>query len=94
MSDLPQRGPAKEPAPKDRELVLRGWTLDDLPDADVTLLIRTSDDDQPIWIGHYDGEAWRDGAGEVIIDEILGWMHLEDAAAVLDHVSRRAKEGA
>jgi hypothetical protein len=37
---------------------------DEMPDADLTVMIHHAGEDEPVWMGYHDGETWRmvDGA--------------------------------
>lgn len=62
------------------------WTTDQLPDSDLTVLIRFSDTAEfPIWPGFHDGEQWCSASADTLEGPVLGWMNLEDAAAALDN---------
>jgi len=55
------------------------------PDADMSVLMRLADGDFPVWCGFWDGAVWRnDDGGEVRPGDVVGWMHLENAAIILD----------
>lgn len=56
----------------------------DLPDADITVLMRLDSEEWPIMLGYYDGECWRDIDAMRQDAKVLGWMHFEDAAKHLD----------
>ena len=59
----------------------------DLPDCDISVLVRTTHEEYPIMFGFYDGEEWVSDNGEtmkLLKCEVIGWMHLEDAARILD----------
>ena len=56
----------------------------EMPDSEITVLMRLDDEEYPIWPGFWDGEKWRQAdAGEVGC-RVVGWMHLENAAMILD----------
>ena len=40
---------------------------DDLPDADLTVLITVADAAEPAWLGYLDGETWRDVDGMPVV---------------------------
>jgi hypothetical protein len=65
----------------------------DMPDSDICVLMRLDDDEFPVLVGYHDGEHWRTDDAEFISPklghEVIGWMHLETAAKILD-----AKAGA
>lgn len=60
------------------------WIIDKLPDSDLTVLIRCSGSEFPVWPGFHDGEEWRSATGETLEGPVSGWLELEDAAAKLD----------
>jgi hypothetical protein len=63
---------------------MKAWITNELPDSDLTVLIRIEHDAEPIVIGFHDGECWRDiGAGR-LESPVNGWMNLDAAAAILD----------
>ncbi|WP_198086637.1 hypothetical protein [Variovorax sp. E3] len=50
------------------------WTPveDGLPDADLTVnIMLTAESDEPIWLGYYDGEMWRDIEGMPV--DVVAW---------------------
>lgn len=55
-----------------------------LPDSDITVLMRLDDDEYPVWPGFHDGEQWRVADGEQVTTNVTGWMHLGVAAGILD----------
>jgi hypothetical protein len=63
---------------------VKRWITDSLPDADMTVLLRLSGEEYPVWPGYHDGEGWRSAGGEELEGPVLGWMELGDAAAALD----------
>lgn len=72
---------------------MSAWVTDHLPDSDQLVLIRCSGEELSIWPGFHDGEEWRSASAETLEGPVLGWMQLEDAAAVLDanRTQRRQK---
>lgn len=60
-----------------------GWITDQLPDSDMTVLMKLSDAEFPIWPGFHDGEEWRSADSSTVSGPVLGWMELEDAAELL-----------
>jgi hypothetical protein len=54
------------------------------PDEDVLVLCRVTDDEEPIQMGFVDEGRWCDDGGGLMDARVLGWMHLEDAALLLD----------
>jgi hypothetical protein len=55
-----------------------------LPDSDVTVLVRLADEETPVWPCFHDGEFWRTADASTVCGPVAGWMHLEDAAKLLD----------
>ncbi len=46
-----------------------------MPDADMTVLIRLADDEsEPVWLGWWDGERWYDALGTVV--EMVRWAEM------------------
>ena len=62
-----------------------------LPDSDITVLMRVTDDEFPVWPGFHDGTEWRNADGSSKDEGVIGWMHLEDAAKALDGKKNRTK---
>lgn len=60
------------------------WVTNTLPESDMTVLIRCSGDEYPVWPGFHDGEQWCSADGSTLEGPVLGWMELETAAEVLD----------
>jgi hypothetical protein len=61
------------------------WITSELPDSDMTVLMRLKDSENPIWPGFHDGESWRTADAATVEGPVLGWMELEAAALMLDH---------
>ena len=57
-----------------------------LPDSDVTVLMRLTDEEYPILIGFHDGEDWRQIDASLVAGQVTGWIHLEQAANILDAI--------
>lgn len=38
----------------------------ELPDAEMTVLIATPDEDEPVWLGYFDGRDWRTVEGRLV----------------------------
>ena len=55
-----------------------------LPDSDILVLIRTRSTEYPIVLGFHDGECWRLDSDAKVGCRVVGWMHLHDAAKLLD----------
>jgi hypothetical protein len=60
------------------------WITDSLPDDEMTVLMRVQDTEYPVWPGFRDGGQWCYADGSTVEGPVLGWMHLEDAATILD----------
>jgi hypothetical protein len=62
------------------------WIMDRNPDSNKTVLVRLEMARSPIWIAFYQDRKWYyHGGGKIPKTIFKGWMHLEDAAAVLDN---------
>jgi len=73
-----------------------GWVSPkrDLPDAEICVLIRTGSEEWPLALGWYDGEHWLELSSDRITASVMGWMHMEDAAGILDTIAFTKKGGA
>lgn len=67
------------------------WITNQLPDSDMTVLMRLDDEAYPVWPGWHDGERWRSADASLVEREVIGWMELEDAARILDSASKNNK---
>lgn len=47
---------------------------DDSPDADLTVIVRLRNNEEPVWIGFFDGEEWRDADGQPV--EVVRWAEM------------------
>lgn len=65
-----------------------------LPDDDISVLIRTNSQDWPLALGWLDAGVWRELSADAIDAEVTGWMHMEDAAGILDTIAFANKGGA
>lgn len=54
-----------------------------LPDSDITVLALLDDPEEPVWPCFHDGESWRLADASICRQRVLGWMHLDAAAAAL-----------
>lgn len=63
------------------------WNTE-LPDSEITVLVRREDDELPLMIGYHDGEGWCCGDGRPMCFKVTGWLHLEEAAQILDGGAR------
>ena len=60
----------------------------ELPDADTTVMIRTINASEPVWLGYHDGERWMAVEGNPV--EVEAWTDLpEDSARPLTEVEYR-----
>ncbi len=67
------------PSPRHRldpgqEVITWHAVAESLPDADITVLVRTRGSEEPVWLGYLDGEQWRDVEGLEI--EVTHWAEL------------------
>lgn len=53
----------------------------EMPDADETVLVHCPKEDEPVWLGFFDGEDWRTVDVECI--EVTHWMPLPEPPAAL-----------
>lgn len=54
-----------------------------LPDADLTVLIHCPISDDPVWLGYFDGETWRDvDGGDLGTTFVDHWANLPDPPVV------------
>lgn len=62
------------------------WNQGCLPDDEIRVLVRTDGIEDPVIVAyHADGGWWGDDGVAMPLDvRVLGWMHLEAAASVLD----------
>lgn len=60
---------------RQRELIDWHDVTDQLPDADITVLICSTDSDEPVWLGWFEaGDSWYEiGGGKITV---LRWAHL------------------
>lgn len=75
---------SKRQAPSTREAPNTKWIADRLPDDEITVLMRLDDPEYPILLGFIDGLLWRSADATPVVGTVKGWMHLEDAAQLLD----------
>jgi hypothetical protein len=71
-----------------------GWVSPEqsMPDAEICVLIRVQSEDWPLAIGWSDGVRWFELSADPIDSTVTGWMHMEDAAGILD-TTAFAKKG-
>lgn len=63
------------------------------PDDDTLVLMRQASEEYPIWPGYHEAGQWIDVHGGTVDVQVLGWMHLEDAAKHLDAKPAPARDG-
>jgi hypothetical protein len=68
-----------------------GWISpdDEMPDDETLVLLRVDDDEYPVNMGFHESDGWRFTSADLIEEDVLGWMHLHDAAAVPDWFDAR-----
>lgn len=50
---------------------------DSLPDADIEVLVCSTNENFPVWIGYHDSEAWNWVSGfRVLIGEVTHWAEM------------------
>ncbi len=54
------------------------------PDDNTTVLLRIDNDEDPITTGFIENRCYRFEEGGRILSPILGWLHLDEAARLLD----------
>lgn len=47
-----------------------------LPDSDDTLLCALAGDDEPVWPGFFDGDAWRSIHGGEFVGTVVAWARM------------------
>jgi len=60
------------------------WITNQLPDDNITVLVRLDYGVMPIWPCFRVAGRWYSDDGLVVISDVTRWMHLDDAAALLD----------
>lgn len=68
----------------------------DKPDDEIAVMLRlASEGDEPLALGHHADETWWiNGADPVALGlDVIGWMHVHEAAAILDHATRSNARG-
>ena len=85
--------PASPPSPG--QTGSASWITKELPDDEITVLIRLKDDEWPVVLGWHEDGQWRDtNADELEESVVIGWMHLHEAAAILDAQNDKLTGGA
>ncbi len=56
----------------------------DPPDSDITILLRLADPENPLWPGFHDGITYRFADATTCTAKIIGWLHLDEAADLVD----------
>jgi hypothetical protein len=78
---------AREQAPRAAQAKPATHWHKDKPDADIRVLIRVDSPDYPLAVGFTDGSVWHFDDGFSVAGTVLGWLDLDDAAALLDAAS-------
>jgi hypothetical protein len=87
QTNLKQTGAASATAAPDSN-----WITDELPDDEMTVLMRLKDDEFPVWPGFRDDGVWNSCDGSTVQGPVLGWMHLEYAAHCLDRPRTKGRK--
>ena len=67
------------------------WIKRQLPDEEITVVIRLRNEEWPVTLGFRESGRWYDMSANVINRlEVCGWMHLHEAAALLDRKGAKA----
>lgn len=74
---------AVDNAPVDQKAKKPSAWRTDFPDADIEVLVRLDNEEFHLGVACYDGEKWMECDQEMCC-AVRGWMHLEDAARILD----------
>jgi hypothetical protein len=53
----------------------------EMPDADETVMIFHADEDEPVWMGYFDGEQWRQVDG--VLASVTHWAPLMEPPVVV-----------
>lgn len=58
----------------------------DMPDDDISVIGRFESEDYPVYATLHDEHGWgpADGCGGTYTDKLTGWMHIHEAAEILD----------
>lgn len=54
-----------------------------MPDVDETVFVSIdvhleADDSEPVWLAWWDGEAWREPLGNVIVGQVVSWARMPE----------------
>lgn len=71
--------PRQRPLQAGQEVITWRAVGEQLPDADLTVLVRTRNSDEPVWLGYLDGEEWRDVEGLEI--DVTHWAEMPKGGA-------------
>jgi hypothetical protein len=61
-------------APAMQELLTWKEAAADLPDADLTVIVRLRNNEEPVWLGYFDGDQWCDLDGQPV--EVVRWAEM------------------
>ena len=50
----------------------------EMPDADSTVLIYAPKDNDPVWLGYFDGQDWRGIHGGLLAHKVTHWMEMPE----------------
>jgi len=53
-----------------------------MPDADATVLVYAPESTEPIWLGYFDGECWRDVSADAYEHPVTHWMDIPEPPEV------------
>lgn len=82
---MPKLKPCERRADKRAQSAWRDPAVE-LPDDDITVICRFESEDYPVYPASHDEHGWGDGCGSVgtYTDKVIGWMHIHEAAEILD----------
>lgn len=72
--NYPHEPPPDGPRQLRETLVWHEIADGDFPDADLTVIVRLRNNEEPVWLGYWDGEEWRDVDGQPV--EVVRWADL------------------
>lgn len=64
-----------------REVITWHEIGEQLPDADITVLVCTDDESEPVWLGWLDEEGWCNVDGSQIEATVKRWAHVPTGEA-------------
>lgn len=66
---------------------MKAWKTD-LPDSDIDVIVRMDSEDYPVGTASHNGEEWIAPDGFACEYPVTGWLHIHEAAAILDAFNR------